>query len=246
MHAAPQSSAAVRNGTIGQGADLTAEVTVFVTSVGASTLGDCLAHLNAQDVVARFELIENVRPIGAALQQMLDRCETSHFVQVDEDMLLDPDAIRRLHGWIHDAWHQVAIVVGQLDDPHLGRPIEGVKISRHDIVKRFPWHGHASVIDRNTAMKEAGYLIARRPLADSTEKMTYGSHVLDRSRGAIFGRYRRLEELRLAHPLELTWFAEFEQEFERRLGERYDAADDEALRGIHAARSATASSGSVP
>jgi len=32
-----------------------------------------------------------------AFQAMLDTCDTPYYVQVDEDMLLHPDAVRRLH-----------------------------------------------------------------------------------------------------------------------------------------------------
>jgi hypothetical protein len=106
--------------------DLSEEVTVFVTSLGAPSYAACRELLRRQDCTFRLEVIEGVRPLSAALQQMLDGCRTPFYVQVDEDMLLYPEAVRTLSERISSAPPDVAIVVGQLYDVHLKRCIQGV------------------------------------------------------------------------------------------------------------------------
>ena len=218
--------------TIGSGTDLSAAVTVFVTTVGAPTFSDCVARLEAQDVTVSFGLIDHVAPLTAALQEMADRCATPYYVQVDEDMLLDSDAIRRLYDLIRREWHDVAIVVGMLDDDHLGRPIEGIKINRLEMVRDFDWRIHGSVLRRNAALAAAHYRVARRPLSDSGQKMTFGTHVIGRDPRTVFDRYRDLEHLRRAAPDELDWFAGHADEFVRRFRATGDAVDFFALMGI--------------
>ena len=116
--------------------DLAADLTVFVSTVGAASFPDCITHLSAQDCRFKLDVIENVAPMSAAFQQMLDRCSTPFYVQVDEDMILHPFAIRRLHEWLTAAEPDVAFVIGWLWDVHLGRGIQGVKAFRHAICRR--------------------------------------------------------------------------------------------------------------
>ena len=71
------------------------ELTVFVISAGDNpSLGACLSQLEAEQERTPFilERIIDVRPMGAAFQQMLDRCTTPYFIQVDEDMVLHTGA----------------------------------------------------------------------------------------------------------------------------------------------------------
>jgi hypothetical protein len=77
--------------------DLRDQVTVFVISVQTPDLPDCLDALKKQDCLFRQDLIENIAPMDRAFQQMLERAKTPYFVQVDEDMILYPQAIRRLY-----------------------------------------------------------------------------------------------------------------------------------------------------
>ena len=72
-------------------------VTVFVTTVGAPSYDACRQHLGAQDCAFRLQVIDRVAPMSAAFQRMLDECPTPFFVQVDEDMLLYPHAVRTLY-----------------------------------------------------------------------------------------------------------------------------------------------------
>ncbi len=206
-----------------------------MTTIRGSTFEDCVRHLEAQDVTVGFELIEHVAPLPAALQLMIDRCTTPYFVQVDEDMLLDSDAIRRLHQLMVAEWPNVAVLVGRLVDPHLERWIEGVKIHRHDYVSQFPWRDHPSVMARNSAITAAGYRVARRPTEESGLKTTFDQHVIGDDPFAVFERYRDLELLRQREPEALAWFADYPAQFRRRIAERPSRVDFFALMGVLAA-----------
>ena len=138
--------------------DLTDEVTVFVSTVGETSLPSCLAHLAEQDCRFQLRMIENVAPMSAAFQAMLDACETPYYVQVDEDMLLHPDAVRRLHANLRCAPADVAFVVACLHDVHLEAPVQGVKIFRHGIVRRYPFADVQSCeLDQIDRMRADGF-----------------------------------------------------------------------------------------
>src|SRR5262249_10493069 len=119
--------------------DLADRVTVFVTTVGAPSYDACRQHLAAQDCAYRLEVIDRVAPMNAAFQRMLDDCQTPFFVQVDEDMLLYPHAVRTLYERMAGADASVAMTIADLYDVHLERCILGVKIYRHEIVRRYPF-----------------------------------------------------------------------------------------------------------
>ena len=70
---------------------------VFVSTVGYPTYQECLEGLAAQDSKFTLKIVDHVAPMSAALQRMQDECTTPYYVQVDEDMLLYPQAIRTLH-----------------------------------------------------------------------------------------------------------------------------------------------------
>jgi hypothetical protein len=136
-------------------ADLRDQVTVFVTTVGAPTFEACLAHLRQQDCDFAIEIIDHVAPISAACQRMLEECRTPFYVQVDEDMLLRPHAVRTLYERIAAAEPDVAEVVGALFDVHLKRGIEGVKIFRHAILRHYPFEDQDGCDIRQVGRLEA-------------------------------------------------------------------------------------------
>ena len=209
--------------------DLTAEVTVFVATVGAPSLARCIESLRQQDCTFRLEIIADVTPLAAALQRMLDTCATPYFVQVDEDMLLDPPAIRTLHEWIRTAPPEVALCVGALRDEHLGRAIEGVKISRLAIVRRYPWDSRTSIFSRNRRLQADGFTIARPAAAASA---TLGRHASPASAAALYERYYTLERWRRGEPRDLAWFEADGEALLRRFRERPSAESFFALMGM--------------
>ncbi len=189
--------------------DLSADLTVFLTTVGAPSFEACLDHLARQDTKFRLESIQQVAPLSAALQRMLDRCETPYYVQVDEDMLLYPHAVQTLHRWMRSAPDNAAMCVGNLYDAHLGRAIQGVKIFRRDVGRRYPWTATPFVLDRIRRMQVDGLRIQAAPVdgLDPASPSILGLHGVNWSVEALYERYFTLESWRRAHQDVMSWFA---------------------------------------
>jgi hypothetical protein len=189
--------------------DLSTDLTVFVTTVGAPSFEACLDHLARQDTKFRLEIIEQVAPLSAALQRMLDRCETPYYVQVDEDMLLYPHAVRTLHRWMRGSPDNTAMCVGNLYDAHLGRAIQGVKIFGRDVGRRYPWTDTPVVLDRIRRMQEDGFLIHAEPVdgLDPASPSVLGLHGAVWSAEALYERSFTMESWRRAHADLVGWFA---------------------------------------
>lgn len=220
-----------------EGSDLRDAVTVFVTTVGAPTLARCLDHLAAQD--CRFEqvLIDHVAPMSVAFQRMIDQCRTPFYVQVDEDMLLAPHAIRSLYDAIAGAPPTVAAHVADLYDEHLERCIFGVKIFRHEIVRRFPLRSiDAFEVDQFERLEADGYSYTlTSPGEHPVAGETLGRHGTEWTADSVFERYFTLEKRRQSHPARMDWLEAQRARFLERILENPTEADFFALQGIIAA-----------
>jgi hypothetical protein len=179
--------------------DLTDQVTVFVTTVGAATFGECLAHLRAQDATFRLEVIDHVAPMSAAFQRMLDTCATPYYVQVDEDMLLYPHAVRTLYERIAATDDRLAMYVCALYDVHLDRVIYGLKVFRHAIVRRYPLRDvQGCEWDQIRRLRRDGYLDVRVPIGGATRTSgnTLGLHGTRWTPDMVYLRFAGLEATR--------------------------------------------------
>ena len=213
--------------------DLTEQVTAFVTTVGAPSYAACRDLLDLQDCAVSVEVIDRVAPMSAAFQRMLDRCATPFFVQVDEDMLLHPHAVRALYEHIAAADARVAIVAGDLWDAHLDRRIQGVKIFRHAIARRYPFDDDQAFEKRQARrMRDDGYaveLIGGGAGGDDDILGLHGTHWTARS---IYERYATLESRRRREPRALSWFAPYPAIFLERFLEDPTELDHAALMGV--------------
>jgi len=175
--------------------DLREELTVFVITTGGADYPLCIEALNNQEhCLFQLQVIRNVAPMDAAFQQMNERCNTPYFIQVDEDMILDTDAVFKLYSSISNAPADVAIYWLSLLDTDLGYPIVGVKAYRHDIIKNFPWQeSHSCEMDQLFRLKQKGYR------SIGIWRGTLGSHIVGKhgqnwTAESIFSRYRRLAQ----------------------------------------------------
>jgi hypothetical protein len=204
--------------------DLSALVTVFVTTVGAPTFDDCLRHLREQDCEFRLVVLDDVAPPSAALQRMVDSCETPFYVQVDEDMLLRSHAVRTLYRHISAGHPRVGMVVGSLYDVHLERAIHEVKIFRHEAVRHCRIEGTEDwVVALRQALKRSGHVILPMSLADVTASSpdVLGLHGTRWTPASIYARYADLGRRWRAGTPGLGWFEEYPERFLRRfLGDR--------------------------
>ena len=200
--------------------DLSHALTVFVTSIGESSFKACLYCLEQQDVRFRLDILENVAPLSEAFRRMVAGCETPFFVQVDEDMLLYPSALRTLYERIVKCPPSTAFHSAAIHDVHLGRLIHGVKIFRHSIIGEYPvGDDEAWYRERNRRLELDGYLLSRDSLVtNGTQRANaIGCHGAIYSDAAIFERYASLQRRQKHDETQgLEWFSEYPQEFLQR------------------------------
>lgn len=184
------------------------DVTVFVSTIDSVSFSECMKHLAQQDCRFRLEVIENVAPMSAAFQQMIDRCKTPYYVQVDEDMLLKPHAIRTLYECVKASDEDHAIVVRLLWDEHLVRAIQGVKIYRHKVVSQFPYRDVQSCErDQVTRFQERGFKIGRpidREYYEGCPEVL-GYHGKFFHAESVFERYFTLMQKRRKYSGKVNW-----------------------------------------
>lgn len=222
--------------------DLTDQVTVFVSTVGAVGFDACMAHLERQDCRFRLEVIDRVAPMSAAFQQMLDRCRTPWYVQVDEDMMLYRDAVRRMHACIVASPENVSVAIAYLHDTFLEFPIQGVKIFRHDVVRRYPLADVRSCeMDQQERMRRDGWRTETLTAAPDGKVSTppLGLHDLPRDPRTIYERFRTLELARRQHRRRLKYLERWPAMFVERYLRDADPLDAHALLGMLSARMIT-------
>jgi hypothetical protein len=168
------------------------DTTIFVTTIGdEANFADCMEHLKAQTVQRPVEILDRIAPMSAALQQMHERCNTPFYVQVDEDMILFADAIARLEELMQMASPQVAMVCAPLWDCDTEQPIYGLKIYRHEIVRRFPYENTLSCESHQLVrVKAAGFTVELLPLTDRSG--CFGEHGKHYTPETIFRRWQRI------------------------------------------------------
>lgn len=212
--------------------DLTEQVTVFVSTVGAACFDACMAHLSRQDCRFRLEVIDRVAPMSAAFQRMLDRCTTPYYVQVDEDMMLYRDAVRRLHDLMAGAPDDTAVAVAYLHDTFLGLPIQGVKIFRHEAVRRYPLADVRSCeMDQLERMRRDGWRTVVLTTGEEGAQVwpPLGLHDLPRDPRTVYERFRTLALARLQHRRRLRYLEDWPAMFVERYLRHGDPLDACAL-----------------
>lgn len=190
-------------------------VSACVTAVGeARTLPACLEALAAQTPPVYAYVVRDVSPFSAAQQQMVDRCATDLVVQVDEDMVLLPDAVRRLASRIEASPPDVVMSCMPLMDVYLNKIIYGVKIYRTELVRRVPFEPHSTGDGHDRALwTRAGMRTTAAPLELAH---VVGRHGTDPTPEQLFERWRRLwQNLRAGKSV--GWI----QEWPERLAQRY-------------------------
>lgn len=223
------------NGTGTHRPDLSRRVTVFVTTVGAPSFEDCVEHLRRQDCRFGLSIIDRVAPMSAAFQRMLDECSTPYFVQVDEDMLLYPHAVRSLCERISAVDDNVAQYVCALYDVHSEEVIYGLKINRTDIVRRYPVRDvDGCEWDQVRRWRKDGYADVRVPIdgASRSSEQTLGLHGAYYTPLSIYIRYSMLERRRRKGNRTHEWVVDTAVKFLRRHLANPSELDFYALMGV--------------
>jgi len=108
-------------------------ITAVVLSMGEPTLDRALASIARQTLpVADVVEVTGVSPFHRALSEGATHVRTEYFLQVDADMVLDPDCAERLAACTGTS---VGAVIGLLRDPLYGR-VEAIKLWRTQDVCR--------------------------------------------------------------------------------------------------------------
>jgi hypothetical protein len=215
--------------------DLRDLVTVFVTTVGYPTFGACLEHLRAQDSRFTLRIIEHVAPMSAAFQRMLDECTTPYYVQVDEDMLLYPPAVRTLYERLAAMEFRMVQYVAALYDVHLERVIYGLKIFRHTVVRRYPFRDVSGCEwDQIRRFRADGYIDVRVPLEGATRhsEHTLGLHGTYWTPEAVYLRFFVLELTRRMGNRTHDWLRDTATIFLQRFLKSGSEVDFHALMGV--------------
>jgi hypothetical protein len=215
--------------------DLSDRVTVFVSTVGESTFDACLGHLRQQDCAFALGVVDHVAPMSAAFQRMIDECTTPYYVQVDEDMLLYPHAVRTLYERVAAMDDTVAVYVAALYDVHLQRVIYGLKIFRHAIVRRYPLRDvQGCEWDQVRRLRADGHVDVRASLRDATRtsSQTLGLHGTAWTPGSVYRRFLVLETTRRMGNKTHAWVPEAAVGLLKRFLETRSDVDFCALMGV--------------
>jgi len=141
--------------------DLTKQVTAFVISSGTNpNFQLCLDALKTQTVKVTVDIVKDYSPMSVAFQQMLVRCKTPYYVEVDEDMILNPDSIEKMYDAIKSEQDpKCSMIAYRLLDVHIDFVIYGIKIYKFDIFKKYPYDlSHMSCeVEQLERMKADGY-----------------------------------------------------------------------------------------
>jgi len=167
--------------------DLRDVLTVFIITVGGNpNYDDCCKALSHQTCLFKIDTVANFTPMSAAFQKMMDRCETPYYIQVDEDMILNPDAIEKMYKQFPIYNSQIVMDCYQLTDVHMNFPIYGVKIYKTKIFKQFPYENCASCeVNQLDRMEKNGYKY-------QFKEEIVGLHSLKWTNEGIFERYYNL------------------------------------------------------
>jgi len=157
------------------------DVSAVVLALGEETKGRALRSLGAQTLpVEDVVIVDGVRPFHRAFNTGADRVRTPFFVQVDADMVLDPECVEVLRSAMGS---RTGIAVGALRDPLMGR-IAGVKVFRRSCLETLRL--------RDTVGPETDHYLALGRLGWLTECLTgatLGAHRPDYTLAYVFGTY---------------------------------------------------------
>lgn len=163
-------------------------VTVFVISVGDPALELCKKHIEYLRPTGRISYVVNRRPMNRAFQEMIDRATTDYFVQVDEDMMLNENALSVMVEAMEQAEQHIAMICFYLWDDDREQRIQGIKIYRTKHMKELRWlNKKASEMDIIEQMKSRGY----DWIAD---ERVVGRHGVVYTPRTIYHRYKTMYE----------------------------------------------------
>lgn len=211
--------------------DLSANLTVFVITVGNVNYPECVRALEAQSCLFRLCIIKDVYPLDAAFQQMILQCDTRYYIQVDEDMVLRPTAVKTMYDEI--VAQDAAFVAFPLYDPHLDMVISGIKIYDFDVFKLFPYDRRSISCEKEQLDRVNWYGRGQNKCICKPLELglVVGDHSPRWEPYKIYQRYRNLTEKRRFLPW-IMWVDELLPKFLKRFKEDPSELNFYALAGV--------------
>lgn len=166
------------------------DLTIFVIKSGNNpNFNDCVAAINQQTIQSEVNIIENYAPMSVAFQEMLNRCKTPYYIQVDEDMILQPSATEKMLNAIKTSDNKTAMICFKLHDTHLDFDLFGVKIYKNEIFQKYPYNLNviSCEVEQINRLKQDGYTFR-------TIEEIIGEHSPKWNGELIFDRYYDLME----------------------------------------------------
>lgn len=209
--------------------NLSTEVTIFVITVDrkGTNFKECIKHLEDQNSIFDIIIIEGIAPMDRAFNEMIKRCKTPFFIQVDDDMMLNQDAVFYLHDKIKNAKINTAIIASPLRDTHLQRTIMGVKIYDHDIIKKYPFtNSYSCEISQFQKFTQDGFRIVTdwQPSNEFENSKFIGRHGENYTPFTAYERYYRLFRKQNLTG-QMIWVEEWLQTFLSRYKQKKDKID---------------------
>ena len=135
------------------------QIEVFILTCGERPSFDrALQGVINQQPSVKYTVIRDAAPMSKAFNEMLRLSTCPYFVQCDDDMILHHNAVSLLHGDIAAPYRpKTAIAARWLWDPHVGRPIVGVKAYNTEAIARVGgWQDVQSCeVDQITRLRNA-------------------------------------------------------------------------------------------
>lgn len=136
------------------------EITAVVLTLGEPSFDRCIEALEAQSVQPAHRVVvgPEVRDgFHAAFNHGVSLVETEYVLQLDGDMLMDPDCVQILKGGMEA---NTGVSLGLLEDPLLGN-IQGIKLFRTEVFRQKPFPPTLTTdTDRIRDFGQEGYEIA--------------------------------------------------------------------------------------
>jgi MoaA/NifB/PqqE/SkfB family radical SAM enzyme len=193
-----------------------ADLTVFLITTGEPSTPTCLRRLYNQDCEFTLEIIHDVAPLNVAFQQMIDRCQTDYYVQVDADMLLNPRAIRTVYEGLKSQSEKTAIYISWLWGDAEDRPIVGLKCYRLSLMRSTPYRSDvmSCEVPQVKDLESRGY---RTFLSDVPHDRDgcVGLHYSLQTPEMAFRRWQRLMHKHRRYPW-MAWVADYPRVLELR------------------------------
>lgn len=215
--------------------DLSNKLTVFLLkSQNNINLPNVMDAIKKQSVTFKFEIIENVTPLAAALQEMINRCTTPYYIQLDEDMVLNSEAINIMYNAINNN-DEFFCRIFPLTEKSINQTIYGIKIFNHDIMARYSYN-----LNSNIANVELFQQMEKDGLKYHNETTVVGLHSPLWTPETIYNRYYILSKKIKTYTDELNGgYGDLHKKFREKLANEFNLLDFWGMMGVIAAKYST-------